>query len=133
VTTAAICALIAAIASALAKISLDATIQNELPEASRASAFGRSETILQLAWVLGGALGVLLPTNFEIGFFVVSALMAVGVAQTAVARGGRSLVPPLHGLRPTMPGLRRRRPADPGEAPTAMNTKVMPTDRAEHR
>lgn len=132
VTTAAIAALIAAVASALAKISLDATIQNDLPEASRASAFGRSETILQLAWVLGGALGVLLPTNFEIGFFVVSALMAAGVAQTTLLRRGRSLVPPLHGLpfNVRMPGFRRR-PGHSGEAPTAMNTKAMPTERAE--
>ncbi|HEY1572185.1 MAG TPA: MFS transporter [Pseudonocardiaceae bacterium] len=133
VTTAAIAALIAAVASALAKVSLDATIQNDLPEASRASAFGRSETILQLAWVLGGALGVLLPTNFAIGFFVVSALMAVGTTQTIVLRRGGSLVPPLTGLVPNirMPG--RRGAATPDEAPTAMNTKAMPTERAERR
>jgi predicted MFS family arabinose efflux permease len=133
VTTVAIAALVAAVASGLAKISLDATIQNDLPDASRASAFGRSETILQLAWVLGGALGVLLPTNFAIGFFVVSALMAVGTTQTIVLRRGGSLVPPLTGLVPNirMPG--RRGAATPDEAPTAMNTKAMPTERAERR
>ena len=50
-------ALVAATASALAKVCLDAVIQRDLPEESRASAFGRSETVLQLAWVFGGALG----------------------------------------------------------------------------
>jgi len=41
----------------------DASLQDDLPEESRASAFGRSESTLQLAWVLGGALGVLLYTD----------------------------------------------------------------------
>ena len=58
----------AATASALAKVCLDAVIQRDLPEESRASAFGRSETVLQLSWVFGGALGVLLPhENYWLG------------------------------------------------------------------
>ena len=39
-----------------ARSSLDAIIQREVPESLRASAFARSETMLQLAWVVGGAL-----------------------------------------------------------------------------
>jgi predicted MFS family arabinose efflux permease len=49
--------------SALGKIALDSLIQNDVTEALRSSAFGRSETFLQLAWVLGAAIGVGLPSN----------------------------------------------------------------------
>jgi MFS family permease len=134
VTTAAIAALVAAVASGLAKISLDATIQHDLPDASRASAFGRSETILQLAWVLGGALGVLLPTMFWVGFTVVSALLALGLAQTMLTRNGQSLLPALGGFRPTRPNMIFRRPAD-GAADesdresTRKATRALPTEQ----
>lgn len=138
VTTAAIAALVASVASALAKVSLDATIQKDLPEASRASAFGRSETVLQLTWVFGGALGVLLPTKFWLGFMVVSILMALGLVQTALLRRGQSLMPALGGFRPTRPNVifrtKARRQAaaqDPSEAPTKFATRAMPTERTE--
>jgi MFS family permease len=84
--------LIASTAAALAKNSLDAVIQDDLPEASRASAFGRSETVLQLGWVFGGALGVLLPATFWIGFLVISLILALGLMQTVMARRGASLL-----------------------------------------
>jgi predicted MFS family arabinose efflux permease len=133
ITTAAIAALIASVASGLAKISLDATIQNDLPEASRASAFGRSETILQLAWVFGGALGVLLPTMFWLGFTVVSVVMAVGLAQTILTQTGRSLLPALgSGWRPTRPNIAIRRTRDQGDGTTRVATKAMPTERTDH-
>ena len=48
--------LVSAVTNALGKVSLDAIIQREVPESLRASAFARSETMLQLAWVVGGAL-----------------------------------------------------------------------------
>ena len=57
IATAAAVGLVGAAASALAKVSLDAVIQRDLPEESRASAFGRSETVLQLAWVFGRRAG----------------------------------------------------------------------------
>ena len=46
--------LVAGLAQALAKFSLDATIQRDIPAKVQASAFGRSDTTCQLAWVLGG-------------------------------------------------------------------------------
>src|SRR5690606_18918943 len=71
ITTAVVCALVAGTCSAVGKVCLDAVIQRELPEESRASAFGRSETVLQLSWVLGGAIGLLVPhSTFWIGFTV---------------------------------------------------------------
>ena len=48
--------LVSSVTNALGKVSLDAIIQREVPESLRASAFARSETMLQLAWVVGGAL-----------------------------------------------------------------------------
>ena len=95
-----VAALVASGSSALAKVSLDASIQDDLPEESVASAFGRSETVLQLSWVIGGALGVLLPTEYWIGFSVVSVLLALGLMQTVLSYTGHSLLPGLGGNRP---------------------------------
>ncbi|MGC5249104.1 MFS transporter [Gordonia sp. DT219] len=93
-------ALVASGTSAIGKVCLDSSIQDDLPEQSRASAFGRSETVLQLCWVLGAALGVLLPTTLWIGFTVVAVLLGLGLAQTATTLRGRTLVPGLGGERP---------------------------------
>jgi MFS family permease len=93
VVTAAVVALVAATASALLKVCLDAVVQRDMPEAARASAFGRSETILQLSWVFGGALGVLLPPTWWLGFTVISGVLAVGTVQTVLTTRGRSLIP----------------------------------------
>jgi MFS family permease len=92
--TAALVALVGATCSALAKVALDAVIQRDLPERSRASAFGRSETVLQLAWVFGGALGVLLPhDSYRLGFGVVAGVIALVGIQTALLTRGRTLLP----------------------------------------
>ena len=84
-----------------------------MPESSRASAFGRSETVLQLSWVIGGALGVLLPPTYWIGFGTLSVLFALGLTQTVLVRRGSSLLPGLGGDRPLQPDPvpRRRRSA----------------------
>ena len=97
---AAIVGLFGSAASALAKVSLDASIQDDLPPESVASGFGRSETVLQLSWVLGGALGVLLPTQFWLGFTVISGVLAIGLVQTIASYTGHSLLPGLGGNRP---------------------------------
>jgi len=103
IVTAAIVGLVGATASALAKVSLDAVIQEDLPEKSRASGFGRSETVLQLAWCFGGAIGLLLPPVYWLGFLLVSLLLAIGLAQTFLVQRGGSLVPGLSGKRPRHP------------------------------
>ena len=87
-------------ASAIAKASLDASLQDDLPEESRASAFGRSESLLQLAWVAGGATGVLIYTELWSGFTTITALLILGLAQTVLSYRGESLVPGLGGNRP---------------------------------
>ncbi|HEY7008499.1 MAG TPA: MFS transporter [Jatrophihabitantaceae bacterium] len=71
---------LAAVANALCKIALDSLIQRDVAESLRSSAFGRSETFLQLSWVLGAAIGVVLPSGSTddgaIGFWVAGLLMA---------------------------------------------------------
>ncbi|MGH3512571.1 MAG: MFS transporter, partial [Pseudonocardiaceae bacterium] len=104
IAIAAVTALVAATGSAVGKVCLDAVIQRSVPEASRASAFGRSETVLQTAWVMGGALGVLLPPTYWIGFASVSVLLSLGLTQTVLIRRGASLIPGSR-RRGSSPGL----------------------------
>jgi MFS family permease len=53
--------LTAGLAQSLAKFCLDATIQRDVPTRVQASAFARSDTTLQLAWVIGGFVGIAVP------------------------------------------------------------------------
>ncbi|WP_185292950.1 MFS transporter [Mycolicibacterium litorale] len=99
---AAVATLITSGASAIAKASLDASLQDDLPEESRASAFGRSESLLQLAWVAGGATGVLIYTELWIGFTTITAVLILGLAQTVVSYRGESLIPGFGGNRPVL-------------------------------
>ncbi|MCW7942372.1 membrane protein [Streptomyces hygroscopicus] len=71
-------AAIAGFAQALAKLSLDALIQRDVPELVRTSAFARAETLLQMAWVLGGAIGIVLPLNGVLGLTVGATIVAAG-------------------------------------------------------
>lgn len=84
---------LATLGSVMAKLSLDTVIQRDVREDIRASVFGRSETAVQLAWVVGGGLG-LIPFPGRIGFVVA----AVGTAAAVLA--GLQRVPP----RPRAPG-----------------------------
>ena len=99
---AAVATLITSASSAIAKASLDASLQDDLPEESRASAFGRSESVLQLAWVLGGAMGVLVYTELWVGFTAISSLLIPGLAQTITSYRGFSLIPGFGGNRPVL-------------------------------
>jgi hypothetical protein len=69
----------------LGKLSLDALIQDDVPENVRTSVFARSETLLQLSWVLGGALGIVMPLQPRLGLGIVAALLLVWLV--AVLRG----------------------------------------------
>jgi len=75
---------VAGLTQCLAKLSLDATIQRDVPERVRTSAFARSDTTLQLAWVLGGFVGIALPLNPRLGLTVAAVvLLAWAVAVLA--------------------------------------------------
>jgi hypothetical protein len=57
--------LTAGVAQAMGKLALDATIQRDVPESHRTSAFARSETLIQLSWVIGGFLGIAVPLEIN--------------------------------------------------------------------
>jgi hypothetical protein len=58
--------------------------------------------VLQMSWVFGASLGVLLPPNLTIGFGVVAGLLALGFVQTFATNRGTTLVPGFGGKRPDM-------------------------------
>ncbi|WP_353648707.1 MFS transporter [Nakamurella sp. A5-74] len=103
IAMAAVVGLVGSTSSSLAKVCLDSVIQDRLPEASRASAFGMSESLLQLAWVTGGVVGLLLggvlhlsgDGVYMLGFAVVTLMVGLGVTQSWLSRSGRALVPAL--------------------------------------
>ncbi|WP_107453039.1 MFS transporter [Streptomyces sp. MJM8645] len=97
VVTVVLVAGVAGVAASLGKLSLDALIQRDVPEAVRTSAFARSETLLQLSWVAGGAVGILLPLNGVLGLSVAAGVVGLMLLWTV-----RTLF---------RVGLRRRPPA----------------------
>ncbi|WP_053851160.1 MFS transporter [Streptomyces sp. NRRL B-24085] len=76
-------AAVAGFGQALSKLSLDALIQRDVPELVRTSAFARSETMLQVSWVFGGAVGIVMPLNGYLGLSVAAAVVAAGWLATA--------------------------------------------------
>ncbi len=75
-------ALFAGLGQALGKLCLDALIQDEVPDAVRTSAFSRSETVLQLGWMIGGAIGLALPLSGAWGLGIATLLTAAAAAAT---------------------------------------------------
>lgn len=73
----------------LGKFALDATIQERVSEDRRTSVFSRSETLVQVSWVAGGGLGVLLPTDATIGLGVVAALLCLWLVWVLLSGRGR--------------------------------------------
>ncbi len=73
--TAVLLGLTAGLCQQLGKLSLDALIQAEVPERRRSSTFARSETLLQLSWVVGGFIGIALPLVPRLGLGVAAVLL----------------------------------------------------------
>ncbi len=96
VLTLALLGLTAGLAQSLAKLSLDSTIQRDVPERVRTSAFARSDTTLQLAWVLGGFVGIAMPLHPKLGLAVGAIILiawAVVVLASSPQRKRRVSVP----------------------------------------
>jgi MFS family permease len=110
--------LIAATFSGISKLAIDACIQERVPERLRASAFEHSETVLMLAWVVGGAVGII-PFTGRIGVGVAAAF-AVAVAIRAAIVAGRLRTERLHGRPDVAPG----EPAAPGPAADVPTTDL---------
>jgi MFS family permease len=83
--------LVAGLSQQLGKLSLDSLIQREVPELVRTSVFARSETLLQLSWVIGGFLGVFMPPIAKLGLFIVAAVLVAWLVFVLHGRiaGGR--------------------------------------------
>lgn len=75
----------AGIAASLAKLALDSLIQRDVPEAVRTSTFARSETLMQLAWVAGGTVGILLPLNGTLGLAIAATVLGTVLLWTVVS------------------------------------------------
>jgi hypothetical protein len=77
----------------MSKLALDATIQRDIAEDTRNSVFAQSETALQLAWVAGGALGLVeMPgvLGFVLAAAAVAATLVVDTRALRNARTGRA-------------------------------------------
>lgn len=75
--------LIASIFSGIAKLAIDASIQERIPERLRASAFAHSETVLMVAFVAGGAIGII-PLPGRLGVTLGALLAVAGAARAGV-------------------------------------------------
>jgi MFS family permease len=73
--TAVLLGLTAGLTQSLGKLSLDALIQRDIPETRRSATFARSETVLQLSWVVGGLVGIALPLVPRLGLGVAAAIL----------------------------------------------------------
>ncbi|MGB2568880.1 MFS transporter [Micromonospora citrea] len=82
----AVLCLVAATSSGIAKLAVDASIQERIPERLRASSFAHSETALMLAFVAGGGLG-LVPFDGRIGIAVVAGVGVLAAARGALVAG----------------------------------------------
>ena len=114
--------LTAGLSQSLAKLSLDSTIQRDVPERVRTSAFARSDTTLQLAWVLGGFVGIVMPLSPCSGWRWPAPAL----------RGGRSWCWPARRGAAVPPSPRRvRRPSAPPRLPRP--SPARPAARRERR
>jgi hypothetical protein len=92
-TTVIAVAFTAALAAGLAKLALDSTVQREIGEEIRSSAFAVSETLNQVANVAGSLAGVLVSIldNGEAGLAIAAAFLTLALV-TLVARRRRRIL-----------------------------------------
>jgi hypothetical protein len=83
----------AALAAGLAKLALDSTVQREIGEEIRSSAFAVSETFNQVANVAGSVVGVLVSIlgNGQVGLAIAAAFLAVALVSLVARRRRRIL------------------------------------------
>ncbi len=83
----------AALAAGLAKLALDSTVQREIGEEIRSSAFAVSETINQVANVAGSVVGVLVSIlgNGQVGLAIAAAFLTFALVSLILRRRRRIL------------------------------------------
>ncbi len=125
--TSLLAALLVTMASSTGKLGLDTIIQRDVAEDTRNSAFARSETAMQLAWVAGGAIG-LVEIPGTLGFAAASAtvLLTMFVETRALQRSRAAARVRRSGLyAPAMAHLDPGAPTLP-QAPTVPRTPTVP-------
>ena len=85
--------LVAGLSQSLAKLALDATIQRDVAERVRTSAFARSDTTLQLAWVIGGFVGIVMPLMPQLGLGIAAGVLGLWAAFVLFSRPDRESRP----------------------------------------
>lgn len=124
VYTAVALALVAGIGQQMGKLALDALIQDTVAERIRTSVFARSETLLQLSWVLGGLVGVLLPTTALLGMTTAAVLLVLWSVAVVIWNSGHHIPGPRVGRRRRAGEVSGER-ARPGEEPAYDEDEAM--------
>ncbi|GAA5197870.1 hypothetical protein GCM10023322_70020 [Rugosimonospora acidiphila] len=109
--------LVASAATGLAKLAVDATIQERVPEGVRATAFARSETAFMIAWVIGGGFG-LIPLGGRLGAGIAAVAIALAAAR-AVMKAGSLRGEKLHGGSTQAESIQDESARDAGSRPDA--------------
>lgn len=86
ILTVVLVSLVAGFGSQLGRLSLDAVIQRDVPDNMRSNTFARSETLLQLSWVIGGLLGIVLPLVPALGMSIALVVLLLGLFTAVQAR-----------------------------------------------
>jgi hypothetical protein len=124
--------LFTAMAGGLAKLTVDAVIQERVEDRARASAFAHAETLLMLAWVAGAALG-LVPFHGRWGLIVAAAILAL-LAGRAVWSAVRLRKERLHGSAPIEPATQvLTPPLDATTLPPRPPTEATPATQPRRR
>lgn len=112
--------LVTAFAQELGKLALDAIVQREIGEEVRSSTFGVVEAMLQLAWVFGGLVGLVLSLSQSgvAGLVTLAAALTAALGWLLIARRRR--------VRATDDKLRRQR-AEAGGHELQLNDTLDPT------
>lgn len=115
-----------AVASGLAKVGVDAAIHDRVPERDRANAVARTETLLMLTGLAGGAIGLVPNLPPRLGIALATAVTFVLLVVAIVAM--RSMRASVHPGQPTPPPpvVAGELPA-PGSGPPALPAPAGPS------
>jgi Major Facilitator Superfamily len=95
VPSAAILVFVFGMTSGAAKVAFDSIVQQNTPEAGRGWAFARFESVLQLAWVIGALVPLVIPLSSGTGVIVAGVVaVALGLLYLVGRRKARQLALP---------------------------------------